>query len=205
MTEKRVYLKCDRTVQVQGRDVFLKELGEVQCGDDALRAKLKAVKLYCFQPSENRAVISVLTVIREMEKVCPGICVENVGEGDILVERVTAPQRKGPALLFKVVFVSLVSFFGTAFTIMAYHNDIGIHRLFVEVYRIFMGVEPVGVNPLEVSYSLGLAVGILVFFNHVGRRRLTPDPTPIEVSIRQYEEDVDKTLIMQASREGKEE
>lgn len=68
-----------------------------------------------------------------------------------------------------------------------------------------MNQEPAGLNTLEVSYSVGLAAGIILFFNHVGGRRLTKDPTPIEVAMRNYEEDVDKTLIVQAGREGKEE
>lgn len=94
--------------------------------------------------------------------------------------------------------------FGTAYTIMAYHNDVGINEVFTEVYRMAMGAEPGGLNTLEVFYSLGLAAGIIVFFNHVGGRRLTKDPTPVEVSIKNYETDVDKTLIEQAGREGKE-
>ena len=57
---------------------------------------------------------------------------------------------------------------------------------------------------LEVSYSIGLAAGIIIFFNHIGRRRLTKDPTPIEVEMAIYEEDVEKALIKTASREGKE-
>ena len=68
-----------------------------------------------------------------------------------------------------------------------------------------MNQEPAGLNTLEVSYSVGLAAGIILFFNHVGGRRLTKDPTPSEVAMRNYEEDVDKALIAQAGREGKEE
>lgn len=34
---------------------------------------------------------------------------------------------------------------------------------------------------------------------------VTKDPTPIEVAMRNYEEDVDKALIATAGREGKEE
>jgi stage V sporulation protein AA len=97
-----------------------------------------------------------------------------------------------------------VSFFGTAFTIMAYHNDIGINEVFEEVYRMVMNAEPGGVNVLEVSYSIGLAAGIIMFYNHVGGRRLTKDPTPLEVAMRNYEQDVDKALIETAGREGKE-
>ena len=48
-----------------------------------------------------------------------------------------------------------------------------------------------------------MAVGIIVFFNHVGGRRLTKDPTPIEVEMKIYETDVNKALIETADREDK--
>ena len=66
-----------------------------------------------------------------------------------------------------------------------------------------MGYPSDGYSILEVSYSVGLAVGIILFFNHVGGRRLTKDPTPIEVEMRTYETDVNKALIETADREGK--
>ena len=46
-------------------------------------------------------------------------------------------------------------------------------------------------------------MGITLFFNHIGGRRITQDPTPIEVEMRVYEKDVDDTLIETADREGK--
>jgi stage V sporulation protein AA len=88
---------------------------------------------------------------------------------------------------------------------MAYHNDVGINEVFEEVYRMVMNREPQGPNVLEVSYSIGLALGIIVFYNHIGGRRLTKDPTPIEVAMRNYEYDVDMALIELADREGMEE
>ena len=66
-----------------------------------------------------------------------------------------------------------------------------------------MGQKATGITTLEVAYSLGLAIGITLFFNHVGGRRITADPTPIEVEMRIYEKDVDDTLIETADREGK--
>ena len=66
-----------------------------------------------------------------------------------------------------------------------------------------MGAEPGGLNTLEVFYSLGLAAGIIVFFNHIGGRRITKDPTPIEVEMRIYEDDVNNALVETADREGK--
>ena len=57
---------------------------------------------------------------------------------------------------------------------------------------------------LEVSYSVGVAAGILIFFNHFGKKRFTVDPTPMEVQMRLYENDIQTTLVENADRKGEE-
>ena len=206
MANATVYLKCDRNVEVQSEDVFLTDVGSLRCADPVISAKLKALKVHHFGKDETkRCVISSLKLVDLMEETCPNICVQIVGEPDVLVEWISVDRHKGWQQWAKCALVCLVSVFGTAFTIMAYHNDVGINEIFTEVYRMVMNREPQGLNILEVSYSVGLAAGIIIFFNHVGGRRLTKDPTPIEVAMRNYEEDVDKTLIATAGREGREE
>ena len=206
MQNKTVYLKCERNVEVQAQDVFLSDIATLRCSDEVLSARLKALKVHHFKKDETkRCVISALKLVELMEKECRDISVQIVGEPDVLVEWISVNRHKGWQQWLKTAFVCVISFFGTAFTIMAYHNDVGINEVFTEVYKIVMNREPQGLNALEVSYSVGLAAGIIIFFNHIGGRRLTKDPTPIEVSIRQYEEDVDKALIAQAGREGREE
>lgn len=205
MKQQTVYLKCDRSAEVQAQDVFLKDVAEVRCRDTLLEAKLKVIKIHHFPKNgEKRCVISCLQLVSLMEEICSEIDVQVVGETDVLVEWISVNRHKGWQQWTKAAFVCLISFFGTAYTIMAYHNDVGINEVFTEVYRMTMGAEPGGLNTLEVAYSLGLAAGIIVFFNHIGGRRLTKDPTPVEVSIKNYETDVDKTLIEQAGREGRE-
>ena len=205
MANVDVYLKCDRNAEVQAEDVFMTDIGSLQCADTAVAAKLKALKVYHFVKSESkRCVISSLKIVELMENTCPNISVQIVGEPDVLVEWVSVDRHKGWQQWLKAALVCLVSFFGTAFTIMAYHNDVGINEIFTEVYKMVMNREPQGLNTLEVSYSIGLAAGIIIFFNHIGGRRLTKDPTPIEVAMRNYEEDVDKALIATAEREGRE-
>lgn len=41
---------------------------------------------------------------------------------------------------------------------------------------------------------------MLFFFNHFGHGKPSKDPSPIEVQMRTYEEDVDKTLIAENNR-----
>jgi len=206
MQKVTVYFKCERCVEVQSPEVSLSDLGSLRCLDKNLAAKLKSIKVKHFQTNgEKRCVISSIRLIQLMEETCPDIQVEFLGEPDVLVEWISVNKHKGWQQWLKCALVCLVSFFGTAFTIMAYHNDIGINDLFTEVYRMVMNREPGGINVLEVSYSVGLAAGIIVFYNHIGGRRLTKDPTPIEVAMRNYEYDVDMALIELADREGKEE
>lgn len=201
-----VYFRCERYVEVQTADVFMKDVGSLQCADRNVAARLKSLKVKHFpKDKQRRCVISSMRLISLMEKSCPDIQVQWLGEPDVLVEWVDVNKHKGWQQWCKIVIVCLVSLCGTAFTIMAYHNDIGINEVFEEVYRLVMNREPQGPNVLEISYSIGLALGIIVFYNHIGGRRLTKDPTPIEVAMRNYEYDVDMALMELADREGIEE
>lgn len=199
-----IYINAQQNVELQSEDVYVKDIGKLTCSDEHVLAKVKAIKLHHFKKDEpKRQVISLLKVIEAIDKVCPGASVESIGEPDVMVEYINVNKHKGPLQMIKLIFVAMISFFGTAFTIMAFHNDIGINDVFTKVYEMVMGKPDDGYGILELAYSLGLAIGIIVFFNHIGGRRITKDPTPIEVEMRIYEEDVNKALIATADREGK--
>lgn len=204
MAETIVYIKLERNVEVQTPDVLLSEVAGIRCQDSHIAARLKAIKIHKFKENEpKRCVISVLKLIERMEAECPRITVESLGETDVLLEWISVNKHKGWQQWLKTVLVAAISFFGTAFTIMAYQNDIQIMDVFGQVHRIVFGTQPAGVTVLETAYSIGLGLGIIVFFNHVGGRKLTKDPTPIEVALRKYEQDVDRAVIDTADREGK--
>jgi len=48
---------------------------------------------------------------------------------------------------------------------------------------------------VEIPYAIGLAFGIIVFFNHFLGRRITTDLTPIEVEMPGYEKNVNDAII----------
>ena len=199
-----IYIKAEQNVEMQSEDVYVKDIAKLACSDAQILAKVKTIKLHHFKKGEpKRQVISLLKIIEEIDKVCPGADVQSIGEAAVMVELIDVDKHKGPVQTAKLAFVALVSFFGTSFTIMAFHNDIGINDVFTKIYEMVMGRQGDGYGILELSYSLGLAIGIIVFFNHIGGRRITKDPTPIEVEMRIYEEDVNKALIETADREGK--
>ena len=200
-----LYMKCDANVESDSENVFLKDVASLQCADKYVLAKCKCIKVWHFSGSgaKKRVVVSALKLVSLVEQTCPGTQVEVIGETDVVIEY-ASQKKQGIGQWLKIAVVCLVCFFGTAFTIMAYHNDVGIRDVFAEVYKIVTQQEAQGINPLEISYSIGLAAGILIFFNHVGNLKLTKDPTPIEVSMKNYEKDVNKTLVEVAERNGEE-
>lgn len=203
-TSATIYINAEQNVELQSEDVYVKDIGSLSCSDEHVLARVKAIKLHHFKQGDpKRQVISLLKIIEEINKVYPNVSVQSIGEPEILIELIAVDRHKGVVQWMKLLFVAMVSFFGTAFTIMAFHNDIGINDVFSKIYEMVMGQPGDGYGILELAYSLGLAIGIIVFFNHIGGRRITKDPTPIEVEMRIYEEDVNKALIATADREGK--
>ncbi len=83
---------------------------------------------------------------------------------------------------------------------MTFNNDVDLPKLFSQLYTQVTGQVSNGFTVLEISYSIGVGLGVLLFFNHFGRLKLTDDPTPMQVKMRLYEDDVNNTLIEEADR-----
>ena len=198
---KTIYVKCDSHSKVKQGKVYLKDVAEVYCTDASLLGKAKTVLISHLKKKGERKVISILYMMEQIEKEIPGVQMQSIGETDVIVE--WEKQEKGE--LFKVAIVCFIAFFGTAFTIMAFHNDIGIRSVFGEVYHLTSGTAPEGVGILEFSYCLGLFLGITVFFNHIGKKKFTDDPTPVAVAMHNYERDVNQSIVENAERRGVEE
>ena len=205
-----VYIKLEQKTQLMKLDVTVGDLGTVFCKDINVQSYVRNLQLYKFQnvrgtaKHPKRVIISVMQIIKLVQEKYPAYNVINLGETDVVVELVKVKKQKNILVWLKVLMVCLICFFGTAFTIIAFHNDIGITAVFSSFYENVTGNKSDGFSPLEVFYTVGLAVGMCIFFNHVGGRRITKDPTPIEVEMLIYEEEVNRTLIATAEREGKE-
>ncbi len=147
-------------------------------------------------------VFSVLKIIEQIHEDYPSLTISNEGESDFIIEYIPNPEKPKVVNAIKTVLLCIIIFFGSAFTIMAFNNDISVTDVFDKLYGQVTGTKADGVNELEVCYCIGLGLGIILFFNHVGRKKITPDPTPIQIEMRKYEKDVDTTFIENAGRGG---
>lgn len=189
-----LYLKLERSAKVPNADVTLGDVASLECSNQNVVNKCKTISIYKFH-DQTRCVYSVLKIIELIHKEYPSITVDNVGESDFVLELDT--KKKPPNWLeySKVAFICLIIFFGSAFAIMTFNNDVSVHDIFSKIYTDVTGFNAEDFTILELMYSIGLGLGILIFYNHFGKKNITRDPTPIEVEMRKYETEIETTLV----------
>lgn len=202
-----LHLKIGRNTVVWDRQVRLSDIADMECTDEAALRQLKQKKIYTFREDSGSrknqlVVVSVLKIMEQIHKDYPELEISNEGETDFIIEYVPFPEKPEWVNITKTIVLCILIFFGAAFTIMAFNNDVGVGDVFAKFYHQVTGMESDGVTELEICYSIGLAFGILIFFNHVGRKKITHDPTPIQIEMRKYESDLDTAFIENAGRKG---
>lgn len=198
---KSLYLKLNQISEVHEKDVYLKDVAELYSDDPAILAKCLALKVKKISSDrDHRYVGSVLDVIGLISKLDPSIQVENMGEQYFIIDyQKPRPPRLGWEWI-KTAFVCVICFCGAAFAIMTFNNDASVTDVFREIYRMVLGHEAEKVTVLEMSYSIGLALGVILFFNHFCAWKVNTDPTPLEVEMRLYEDNISKTVIQNDGR-----
>ncbi|MCI7226303.1 MAG: stage V sporulation protein AA [Lachnospiraceae bacterium] len=196
MATETLYLKIDSNVLVHQKNLIVKDIAQTACANSSVQNKVQTLKLSNLQISKpGRYVKSVLDVLEAIQKEYPSLKIENLGEADFII---TYEEEKGKSRLIgylKTILVSVLSFFGAAFSIMTFNNDVDIRGLFADVYLLFTGQTSDGFTVLELAYSFGLGIGIILFFNHFAGKRIETDPTPMDVQMHTYEQDVNQTIM----------
>lgn len=200
--DKIVYVKADKCILAENKTVTIGEVADIRCSDGKITKVIREIILYTFDSQKaDRYVMSVMDIIIAIQKKFDDIIVINIGEPDFIVEYNMNHKEKTWIEVVKVAVICLIVFFGAAFAIMSFHEDVGITGLFDDVYKLVMGKEKDGVSVIEVTYSIGLFLGILIFYNRFGTGHNSNDPSPLEMEMKTYEDTVNDTLIMTGDKE----
>lgn len=196
-----LYLNISQNVEVDTTDVTLDTIAKLTSSEKNVVARLKTMKIIKIKDKKfARYIVSVMAIIEKIHEIYPTLEIVNIGEPEFVL---TFRKKNKESKIFyaiKLIFICVAAFFGAAFSIMTFNNDVGINELFAKIYEEYTGQISNGFTILEISYSLGIAVGIIVFFNHFFGRNLSTDPTPLEVEMKIYEKDINTMLIESCSR-----
>ena len=196
-----LYIQIDQNVEVHHPHIYLQDIVRLSCSNTKLLNRLRVMPVTNLDPDKpGRYVLSSMDLIKDIQQKEPEVDITTIGESTFIITY----QKEGSVNIIlrwcKVIFVCLATFFGAGFSIMTFNNDVDVPALFGQIYTQVTGQEANGFSVLEISYSIGIGLGVLFFFNHFGRMKLTDDPTPMQVQMRLYEDDVNTTVIEDASR-----
>ena len=190
-----LYMQVDANIQIKHPHIYLQDIARLSCSDSKILNRLRVMPVVNLKPdAPGRYVMSVMDLVDRIQQKEPDLTVTPLGETDFIL---TYEKPGSQNLVFrwlKIALVCLITFFGAAFSIMTFNADVDVEKLFQQIYFQVTGQNSSGFTPLEIAYSVGLGLGILFFFNHFGHRKITADPTPMQVQMRKYEDDVNTTI-----------
>ncbi|SES76044.1 stage V sporulation protein AA [Natronincola peptidivorans] len=146
--------------------------------------------------NNNTYVINIISIIPIIKRKFPNSTINIVGEPDILVEFKSAEMKNNDNKHFrkicKVTIVCSLLFVGAATAIINFHSDVDMLQTQKTIYRIITGKETENLLLMQIPYSLGIGVGMSVFFNHIFKKKINNEPSPLEVEVQLYQESLDQ-------------
>jgi stage V sporulation protein AA len=198
--EKTVYIRLRHRIQVYPDDcITVSKIAQIVAGKQ-LREIIGELKVHQVQPSDkNIVVIDVMRVLSAVHKTDPDIDVQTVGPAQTIVEIVYQKKTFSP-VLFALVWLLL--FVGAALAIMNFHEDVSMQLVHQRLYTIITGETSEHPLLLQIPYSIGLGLGMILFFNHLFKKRINEEPSPLEVEMFNYQLDMDMYVSMKENKES---
>lgn len=198
-----LYIKIEQKNVVTSTTILIKDIAKIYCTNSSISKKIGDMILTTVTGKENQKIMfSIMFVIDMISKQFPEVEIINMGEPDFIVEYLVPKKHSLCFEYIKAAIVALIAFFGSGFTIMSFNADVSVPKLFDKINRLLLGTKN-GHNVIEIAYSIGIGLGIILFFNHFSRKKLQQDLTPIQIEMRTYEQDMNTAFIKDAERECK--
>lgn len=197
--DKTIYLRMRQRVQVLlHQKVTIGDVAQIVASDD-LERNIKGYVIHEVTPEDKHLiVVDVMRVIETIQKRNEGLDVQTIGPAQSILEIQMKQKTLAPVYF---VLVWLLLFIGSALAIMNFHEDVSMQLVHQKIYFMITGHYKEQPLLLQVPYSFGLGLGMILFFNHLFRKRLNEEPSPLEVEMFNYQQDLDQYVIVHENKE----
>lgn len=179
--------------------IFLKDLAQIIATDQLLSSLQNLCLYHITEQDKNIIIIDSTQVIREIKKQYKDLEIQLIGPAQTIIEVMFA--KKKVTLPF-FILVWLLLFIGSGLTIMNFHEDVSMQTVHQRIFKMITGKEIEKPLIFQIPYSIGLGLGMIIFFNHVFKKRLNEEPSPLEVEVFNYQQSLDQYMIMHENKES---
>ncbi|MBO1000939.1 stage V sporulation protein AA [Bacillus sp. SD075] len=195
-----VYIRMRNRVQVKGNQtVRIKDIARIIGPEEVITIIEEILLLTVKKEDRNIIVIDLAQVIMAIRKMDQTIEVETFGPSQTIIEIVLS-KKKMSYLTFALVWFLL--FVGGGMTIMNFHVDVSMGEVHQKIFTIITGKVDDKPLLIQIPYSFGLGIGMILFFNHFFKKRFNEEPSPLEVEMFNYQQDLDSYVIMNENKEN---
>lgn len=189
--KKRIYIRPERSVTL-GQAARLLAISDEQ------EEQLNKLVLYQHRKADgNRVVIDLLQIVKAIRELEPELTVEAYGDPQVLIMVSEKPVK--PRIIV-LLFAWLLLFFGAGLAIMNFHTDVSMKEVHIRIVELITGKQTEHPLWFQIPYSFGIGFGMILFFNHLFRKRFNEEPNPLEVELFTYQENVNAYVIADEMR-----
>jgi len=189
-----IYLRLKKRIYIKPHHmVTLGQVARLLTDEDELAQRLAALPLYDHRKSDgNRVVIDLLQIVKKIRGEIENVTVEAYGDPQVLIMVADKPVKPRYLML---VLSWLLLFFGAGLAIMNFHTDVSMREVHIRIVELITGERVEHPLWFQIPYSLGIGLGMVLFFNHIFRKRFNEAPNPLEVELYMYQENMNAYVI----------
>ena len=189
MAENRVYFQFKtHYLKFSGEKAHLGDFIELT-GEEEARMRIERIPIFPYGISTPTR-LTAIQVIKLIHQEAGDVVVSPVGESSALFEP-KQKKKENPFLVFlRVAFSMVLLFFGSALAIMYFHSDVNMIEAHQRVHFLISGQETDRPVLLTVSYSLGIGLGIAIYFEVFKKLKDRKNPGPLELEMHQSEKEL---------------
>lgn len=183
-----VNIRMKHKVTMQEADLIkLNDLAYIDAPSE-IRKTLEAIPIHQIKRKDGEfIVIESFMLLSILRKVTDSLNFDFTGPGETIIE--VKEKESKPSILFMLI-IWIILFIGTAMSLINFHYDVSMPEVHSELHFIFTGEQNERPLWIQIPYSFGLAIGMILFLNHWFKRRINEEPSPLEIELFKYERDL---------------
>jgi len=168
---------CLKDIKADMSKIKIVEFCDIYSPNDEIQSKVNEIDIDIGQGLNK---ITALQVIKIFNDTLKDVDIKNIGSTKCYVNY----EMRQKSMLLKITLLILsvlILFFGGAITIMNFHADVDMPRVYQNIFRFFGGKgEPPAL--MGILYSVGVFLGFISILNIFSRPNRTPGILDLEIS-----------------------
>lgn len=194
-----IYLRLKKRISISKfQEVRLQDAAHVLVEDKQLEQQIKSLVLYKHQEQDgNRFVIDLLQIIDCIKRKCKHVEIDVYGDPQVLV---MITEKAGKPRYILLIICWLLLFCGSGLALMNFHADVNMKDTHIRIVELITGERVEHPLWFQIPYSIGVGAGMVLFFNHIFKKKFNDEPNPLEVEMFMYQENINTYVIAEEIR-----